>query len=690
MAFYDKFPYTNFQELNLDWILQYLKEQEERIKDFIAVSTIKYADPIQWNITTQYEANTIVIDPETGTAYISTQPVPAGVALDNTDYWTVIFELNTIFEPFQEQLDDLSERTGTAEQNITDLGNNVTGLTADVQELQADMLRQVINVNSSIELHRVLRLATYYNTSDTSLVQASIFKTAQSCTPVSNLRVIMGMINNVNDNAELVEVDIGSMTEIRRSGALTLGHCNGICYNPNTNKIIVAPAFHTTNGVWGDRWYSLFEIDYNTLTIDREITLDYSFNGVAWDAATGKMYGTSAGNRAVYEIDPDTYECTYVMTMTGLPDSYTFQSIAAYKGNIFAFVTEPNNIIVYDLAGTLVRKINLRDFYSCYYVGELEGGAITADGTLFVPSNARSGYAAYMYAHLWEVNLETGTYSVKAEDSRQEPFNGSMQVNVYPYLDPDGTEEKPFPTLQEAALALQSDKYNRMTINIDCPDETLYLFTARNKYIDANNHTIARLVISAQTLTVYKLKVVQPSWYTDSAALVRAQFGSTLNITDFNITYGTLPRVRADFSYINIGGIVVNNGTGIIFSGVGITMQHDLVLGISRTVTSRMLVPGMITGGGASLRFTLPFKLNPNLMNTISLSDDSMICVRTPSGYLSGMTGDGVRWDDAMFTNKLVAPIPYFGATIQATIPAQSVNNVPVIVELWNFTYTCS
>lgn len=31
MAFYDKFPYTNFQELNLDWILSKMKELEENI-----------------------------------------------------------------------------------------------------------------------------------------------------------------------------------------------------------------------------------------------------------------------------------------------------------------------------------------------------------------------------------------------------------------------------------------------------------------------------------------------------------------------------------------------------------------------------------------------------------------------------------------------------------------------------------
>ena len=93
MGLFDHFPYTNFHELNLMWILEALKEIQTTTEQFVAINSLKYADPIQWNITNQYEKNTIVIDPQTGTAYISVQPVPVGVALTNTDYWSVVFNL---------------------------------------------------------------------------------------------------------------------------------------------------------------------------------------------------------------------------------------------------------------------------------------------------------------------------------------------------------------------------------------------------------------------------------------------------------------------------------------------------------------------------------------------------------------------------------------------------------------------
>ena len=94
MGLFDNFPYTNFHELNLDWILKILKEIQTTIEQFVAINSLKYADPIQWDITTQYEKNTIVIEPNSGTAFISVQAVPSGVDISNTDYWTPVFDLS--------------------------------------------------------------------------------------------------------------------------------------------------------------------------------------------------------------------------------------------------------------------------------------------------------------------------------------------------------------------------------------------------------------------------------------------------------------------------------------------------------------------------------------------------------------------------------------------------------------------
>ena len=117
------YPYLDITDLNLDSIIRTIKILTEKLNNFVALNTIKYANPIQWNITTQYEMNTVVIDPVSGTAYLSVAPVPSGVALTNEEYWTPIFTLNLL----------------SANQNIT-LRDDVNNVIATFESDEGDWL----------------------------------------------------------------------------------------------------------------------------------------------------------------------------------------------------------------------------------------------------------------------------------------------------------------------------------------------------------------------------------------------------------------------------------------------------------------------------------------------------------------------------------------------------------------------
>lgn len=94
-------PYTNFHDLNLDWIIKALTDIDRRLANFVSLNTIKYADPIKWDITSQYAQNTLVLDPQDGTAYLSVQPAPQGVQITNADYWTPVFTLQNFIDPLK-------------------------------------------------------------------------------------------------------------------------------------------------------------------------------------------------------------------------------------------------------------------------------------------------------------------------------------------------------------------------------------------------------------------------------------------------------------------------------------------------------------------------------------------------------------------------------------------------------------
>lgn len=116
MGLFERFPYTNFHELNADWLLKQMKELIAAMENFKATESLKFADPIIWDITTQYQKSTIVLDP-TGNAYLSVKTVPAGVQLNNDEYWLEIF--------------NFTDYTRTANKNLTaNVETNTTRATA--------------------------------------------------------------------------------------------------------------------------------------------------------------------------------------------------------------------------------------------------------------------------------------------------------------------------------------------------------------------------------------------------------------------------------------------------------------------------------------------------------------------------------------------------------------------------------
>ena len=116
-------PYTNFHDLNLDWIIEVLSEFNTKLTNFVSLATIKYANPIEWDITSQYEANTVVVD-SNGNAYLSVQPVPPGVSLDRTDFWTKIGNFDELWADVKKAItpnDEGHSPTATAKRAVNDL-----------------------------------------------------------------------------------------------------------------------------------------------------------------------------------------------------------------------------------------------------------------------------------------------------------------------------------------------------------------------------------------------------------------------------------------------------------------------------------------------------------------------------------------------------------------------------------------
>lgn len=134
-----KVPYTNFHNLNQDWIIRRMQDFIEEMDHIVSLSVVKYADPIQWNITTQYEQSTVVIDPATGTAYISVQPVPAGIGITNTDYWTPIFSLSELMGDINTRIDGVDTRIDGVDTRIDGIDTRIDGIDTQIGDINTDI-----------------------------------------------------------------------------------------------------------------------------------------------------------------------------------------------------------------------------------------------------------------------------------------------------------------------------------------------------------------------------------------------------------------------------------------------------------------------------------------------------------------------------------------------------------------------
>lgn len=100
MIFHD-YPYTNFHELNLDWILKMMKQLDQEMDDFIAFNQITFSG--EWDPGKAYTKWSIVQDSD-GNGYISIKAVPANVPLDNTEYWQPVAAYSALYAAFNDRI----------------------------------------------------------------------------------------------------------------------------------------------------------------------------------------------------------------------------------------------------------------------------------------------------------------------------------------------------------------------------------------------------------------------------------------------------------------------------------------------------------------------------------------------------------------------------------------------------------
>lgn len=149
MAYFE-FPHTRTYDGDLGYIIKKIIELTEKYDNFFEYNSIRFADPIQWNITTQYPAYMIVSDTATNASYISKKPVPSGIELTNNDYWEILGSL--IIDPVARQdIVNLSASTAirfdVVNTKITNINSSITDINGNIDDIN----NSIENVSNDIE-----------------------------------------------------------------------------------------------------------------------------------------------------------------------------------------------------------------------------------------------------------------------------------------------------------------------------------------------------------------------------------------------------------------------------------------------------------------------------------------------------------------------------------------------------------
>lgn len=387
----NKYPMTNFNEYNLDWIVRKIREFEKNLTEYEALHSITFGG--DWDISKSYTQWTIVSDPITHDGYLSLQPVPANVPITNTAYWLKIADYTTGLAAVNARIDDVEADIDDLENVINDMKTRRVIIFGDSylenrailnDQPVAYWLEQYLSdTNIEFEVNAQGREGFAVSGTDSFLYDVQNYTSAFDADQVTDV-LFCGGFNDREYNISQIESGMNlTFAEVRSkypNAKISVGHFgwDGHWYSDNRSALvrISIPAYkncgkfgaaYMINSEFTMHWYELFTSDdwiHPTIAGVQEISKQIA------------LYLLGGSCDVHYEV----VECPF--NSTGAPEGWWTDStyaVASKLDNDLVTIYMPDGNITYTSRSAfdclhneyteLIKMTALEDGYRLHFMG---------------------------------------------------------------------------------------------------------------------------------------------------------------------------------------------------------------------------------------------------------------------------------------------------------------------------------
>lgn len=418
-----------------------------------------------WDNSNEYEPLTVVT--YQGGSYTSKKPVPAGVAISNTEYWESTGNYNAQIESYRSEVYYYADKIQKNADDIADIQQDVEDLQGDMNDAQGAIEALQDDVER-LDARRMffadavkLPFGSLPNPS-----YSSVYWLNQGCCTFRREGVdYLFAAVELHDTDTLyfyrVNLDSGTYQRITPpTGAFK--HCNDITYNPNTGYLVFADQSLNEPG----SVYDFVEYDdinniviaRHTLTEDRLCTIAYDeAENCYWSVkdsnpyTVGFMVKLDASFNVVQRVQ---FTPTNPITVQSCDCDDEYIYCAVWRdNNIASALSSGNSIAIFDKAGNYVTQCFEGTPTEIESIAKYQGGFICGFNC---NGGAATNTNSLIFAHLFldKVPFDTSPFNF-AVNKWASPWEMALNVYVngsYTGFFSDGSQERPFKRFQDFML----------------------------------------------------------------------------------------------------------------------------------------------------------------------------------------------------------------------------------------------